>query len=149
MWPSAVSPAVSRTVAIWSLPIRLRSGAPSKVAARSTLVDSARFPDHHRLMAEQRRVIKSADAPGPGGYYSQAIASGDLLFCSGQIAIDAKTGQMVEGGIEAETEQVLTNLKAVLAAAGASLGRGQNDDLLVRFLRFSGHERRLCALLPH
>jgi 2-iminobutanoate/2-iminopropanoate deaminase len=72
-------------------------------------------------MAEQRRVIKSPDAPGPGGFYSQAIASGDLLFCSGQIAIDVKTGQMVEGGIEAETEQVLTNLKAVLAAAGASL----------------------------
>jgi 2-iminobutanoate/2-iminopropanoate deaminase len=72
-------------------------------------------------MAEQRRVIKSSDAPGPGAYYSQAIASGDLLFCSGQIALDAKTGQMVDGGIEAETEQVLTNLRAVLAAAGASL----------------------------
>jgi 2-iminobutanoate/2-iminopropanoate deaminase len=53
--------------------------------------------------------------------YSQAIASGDLLFCSGQIAIDPQTGQMVEGGIEAETERVLENLKGVLAAAGASL----------------------------
>jgi 2-iminobutanoate/2-iminopropanoate deaminase len=72
-------------------------------------------------MTKPRRVIKSPDAPGPGGYYSQAIASGDLLFCSGQIALDPKTGQMVEGGIEAETEQVLANLKAVLAAAGASL----------------------------
>jgi len=53
--------------------------------------------------------------------YSQAIASGELLFCSGQIAIDPQTGQMVEGGIEAETERVLENLKGVLAAAGASL----------------------------
>lgn len=72
-------------------------------------------------MAKPRRVIKSSDAPGPGGFYSQAIASGDLLFCSGQIALDPKTGQMVEGGIEAETERVLANLTAVLAAAGASL----------------------------
>jgi 2-iminobutanoate/2-iminopropanoate deaminase len=53
--------------------------------------------------------------------YSQAIASGDLLFCSGQIAIDPTSGQMVTGGIEAETRQVLKNLEAVLAAAGASL----------------------------
>jgi 2-iminobutanoate/2-iminopropanoate deaminase len=72
-------------------------------------------------MAQSRRVIQTPDAPGPGGFYSQAIASGDLLFCSGQIAIDAKTGQMVGGGIEVETEQVLANLKAVLAAAGATL----------------------------
>ena len=68
-----------------------------------------------------RRVIQSSDAPAPVAAYSQAIASGELLFCSGQIAIDPKTGQMVTGGIEAETEQVLTNLRAVLAAAGASL----------------------------
>jgi 2-iminobutanoate/2-iminopropanoate deaminase len=68
-----------------------------------------------------RRVITSPDAPAPVAAYSQAIASGDLLFCSGQIAIDPKTGTMVPGGIEAETEQVLANLKAILAAAGASL----------------------------
>ena len=68
-----------------------------------------------------RRVIQSSDAPAPVAAYSQAIASGELLFCSGQIAIDPKTGQMVTGGIEAETEQVLANLRAVLAAAGAGL----------------------------
>lgn len=68
-----------------------------------------------------RRVIQSSDAPAPVAAYSQAIASGELLFCSGQIAIDPKTGQMVTAGIEAETEQVLANLKAVLAAAGATL----------------------------
>lgn len=72
-------------------------------------------------MSASRRVITSLEAPTPGAYYSQAIASGDLLFCSGQIAIDPKTGQMVEGGIEVETERVLQNLTAVLAAAGASL----------------------------
>jgi 2-iminobutanoate/2-iminopropanoate deaminase len=72
-------------------------------------------------MPSPRRVVTSAQAPAPVAAYSQAIASGDLLFCSGQIAIDPQTGQMVPGGIEAETEQVLKNLQAVLAAAGASL----------------------------
>lgn len=72
-------------------------------------------------MLAPRRVIQSPSAPTPAAYYSQAIASGDLLFCSGQIAIDPETGQMVRGGIEAETEQVLKNLEAVLAAAGATL----------------------------
>ncbi len=69
----------------------------------------------------KRSVVTSPDAPAPVAAYSQAIASGDLLFCSGQIPIDPKTGQMVQGGIEAETEQVLANLTAVLAAAGATL----------------------------
>jgi 2-iminobutanoate/2-iminopropanoate deaminase len=69
----------------------------------------------------QRRVITSPDAPAPGVFYSQAIASGDLLFCSGQIALDPATGQLVTGGIEAETQRVLDNLAAVLAAAGARL----------------------------
>jgi 2-iminobutanoate/2-iminopropanoate deaminase len=72
-------------------------------------------------MPAPRRVVQSPGAPTPVAYYSQAIASGDLLFSSGQIAIDPATGQMVQGGIEAETEQVLKNLEAILAAAGASL----------------------------
>ena len=72
-------------------------------------------------MNASRRVIQSPGAPAPVAAYSQAIASGDLLFCCGQIAIDPQTGQMVGGGIEAETERVLENLKAVLAAAGATL----------------------------
>jgi 2-iminobutanoate/2-iminopropanoate deaminase len=72
-------------------------------------------------MSEPRRVITSPDAPAPVAAYSQAIASGGLLFCSGQIAIDPKTGEMVTDGIEAETERVIANLTAVLAAAGATL----------------------------
>lgn len=73
-------------------------------------------------MSAPRRVIQSPNAPAPVASYSQAIASGDLLFCSGQIAIHPATGQMVQGGIEAETEQVLANLQAVLTAAGAGFG---------------------------
>jgi 2-iminobutanoate/2-iminopropanoate deaminase len=72
-------------------------------------------------MSAKRSVVLSPNAPAPVAAYSQAIASGDLLFCSGQIAIDPKTGQMVSGGVEAETTQILANLEAVLAAAGATL----------------------------
>lgn len=72
-------------------------------------------------MSVERRVVASPSAPAPVAAYSQAIASGDLLFCSGQIGIDPSTGSMVAGGIERETQQVLANLEAVLAAAGATL----------------------------
>jgi 2-iminobutanoate/2-iminopropanoate deaminase len=71
-------------------------------------------------MSAKRSVVRSPDAPAPVAAYSQAIASGELLFCSGQIAIDPKTGSMVQGGIAAETEQVLANLEAVLKAGGAT-----------------------------
>ena len=68
-----------------------------------------------------REVIHTADAPAAIGPYSQAIrASGTLVFCSGQIPLDPKTGELVSGTIEAETERVLDNLQAVLTAAGAS-----------------------------
>lgn len=72
-------------------------------------------------MPHLRTVVTSPDAPAPVAAYSQAIACGGFLFCSGQIPLDPKTGDMVAGGIEAQTEQVLKNLAAVLAAAGASL----------------------------
>ncbi len=72
-------------------------------------------------MASSRSVIHSPAAPAPVAAYSQAIRSGDLVFCSGQLGIDPGTGQLVPGGIEAETTQVLANLSAVLAASGAQL----------------------------
>jgi reactive intermediate/imine deaminase len=60
-------------------------------------------------------------APAPVGPYNQAVRAGDLLFCSGQIALDPESGEIVgNGDVEAETRQVLTNLKAVLAAGGSS-----------------------------
>ena len=68
-----------------------------------------------------REAIRTGKAPAAIGPYSQAIRSGGFLFCSGQIPLDPATGKMVEGGIEAQTERVLTNLDAVLAAGGASL----------------------------
>lgn len=64
-------------------------------------------------------AVATQAAPGAIGPYSQAVASGDLVFCSGQIGLDPATGEIVAGGIESETRRVLANLSAVLAAAGA------------------------------
>ena len=59
-------------------------------------------------------------APAAIGPYSQAMKTGNLLYCSGQIGLDPATGHMVANGIAAETRQCLTNLKAVLRAAGST-----------------------------
>lgn len=64
------------------------------------------------------KAISTADAPAAIGPYSQAIHSGDLVFLSGQVPIDPKTGELVGGDIGAQTDRVLDNLAAVLSAAG-------------------------------
>ncbi|TVR66391.1 MAG: RidA family protein [Gemmatimonadales bacterium] len=68
------------------------------------------------------QAVESSDAPEAIGPYSQAIRAGGTLYLAGQIALDPATGEMVEGGIEAETRQVMENLAAVLAAAGMDFG---------------------------
>lgn len=70
-------------------------------------------------------AIASKDAPAAIGPYSQAVRSGDLVFFSGQIPLDPKTGELVKGTIQEETTRVLDNLAAVLAEAGCSF-----DDVL-------------------
>ena len=68
----------------------------------------------------QRSIVSTPDAPKAIGPYSQAVRTGQLVFLSGQIPLDPKTGEMVGGSdIEAQTRQVMSNLGAVLAAAGA------------------------------
>lgn len=64
-----------------------------------------------------RRVIHTEKAPKAVGPYSQAISTGNLLFTAGQVAIDPRTGKLVEGGIKEQTRQVMENLKAILAEA--------------------------------
>ena len=66
-----------------------------------------------------RAAIATDRAPAAIGPYSQAVRAGDFVFTSGQIGLDPATGELVAGGIEAETRQVLENLTAVLEAAGA------------------------------
>jgi 2-iminobutanoate/2-iminopropanoate deaminase len=68
-----------------------------------------------------REIIKSPDAPAAIGPYSQAVRAGDTVYCSGQIPIDPKTGELVTGSIEDQTTQVLDNLGAVLGAAGLTM----------------------------
>jgi 2-iminobutanoate/2-iminopropanoate deaminase len=69
-----------------------------------------------------RTRIATSGAPAALGPYSQAIDTGTLVFCAGQVGIDPATGQMVEGGVEAQTERALRNLGAVLDAAGLGYG---------------------------
>jgi len=66
-----------------------------------------------------RQAISTSSAPAAIGPYSQAIASGDLVFCSGQLGLDPATGELAEG-VEAQAERALRNLAAVLDAAGCS-----------------------------
>jgi len=69
----------------------------------------------------ERQTISAAGAPKAIGPYSHAVSFGPFVYTSGQIGLDPATGVMVEGGVEAETRQVLANLKAVLEAAGSGL----------------------------
>ena len=69
----------------------------------------------------ERRSIATDGAPKAIGPYSQAIRSGDLIFLSGQIPLDPKTGELVRGTIEEEVTRVLDNIRAVLEASGAGL----------------------------
>ena len=69
------------------------------------------------------KQIHTHSAPAAIGPYSQAVAVNGLLLTSGQIAIDPATGEVVTGGIEAQTERICMNLKAVLEEAGTSLKR--------------------------
>jgi len=69
-----------------------------------------------------RQAISTTSAPAAVGPYSQAIVAGDLVFCAGQGAIDAATGEFMHGTVEEETERTLRNLGAVLDAAGVGFG---------------------------
>ena len=70
-----------------------------------------------------KQIVSTTDAPQAIGPYSQAVKAGGLVYASGQIPLDPRTGQFVEGGIREQTEQVLRNLSAVLEAAGTGLDR--------------------------
>ncbi|SFW16070.1 RidA family protein [Cellulophaga fucicola] len=65
-----------------------------------------------------KKIITTVHAPAPIGPYNQAVLTGNTLYISGQIPIDPKTGDLVEGDIKAETKQSMENLKAILTEAG-------------------------------
>ena len=70
------------------------------------------------LIRHMKKIISTDAAPKAVGPYSQAVRSGNLLFCSGQIAIDPVTQEIISGGVQNQTHRVMDNLRAVLEAAG-------------------------------
>jgi 2-iminobutanoate/2-iminopropanoate deaminase len=69
----------------------------------------------------KKTIVATENAPAAVGPYSQAVAGGGLLFCSGQIPLDPNTGELVGGSIADQTRRCMQNLEAVLQAAGTSL----------------------------
>jgi 2-iminobutanoate/2-iminopropanoate deaminase len=69
------------------------------------------------------RVVSTDRAPGAIGPYSQAIVHEGLVYCSGQVALDPKTGQLLEGSVGAQADRALQNLAAVLQAAGSGFDK--------------------------
>jgi 2-iminobutanoate/2-iminopropanoate deaminase len=69
------------------------------------------------------RPIQTTDAPLPAGHYAQAIVHDGVVYVAGQLPIDPRSGQRTVGTIEEQTEQVLRNVAAILAAAGSGLDR--------------------------
>ncbi len=72
-------------------------------------------------MEKLKTIVSTKKAPAAIGPYSQAVCVGEMVFLSGQLAIDPASGNLVEGGIEAQTEQALKNIEAILAEAGLTM----------------------------
>lgn len=70
------------------------------------------------FVSMEKKIIRTDNAPAPIGPYNQAVQFGNMLFVSGQIALDAVSGELVQGDIQTETKKVMENLKAILTAAG-------------------------------
>ena len=77
------------------------------------------------------KTVTTQNAPAPIGPYSQAAITGNTLFISGQVPIDPESGTMVSGDIAAETHQVMKNLKAVLAEAGADFSNVVKSSIFI------------------
>lgn len=69
-----------------------------------------------------KKIIKTNNAPAPIGPYNQAVEAGGFVFVSGQIPLDAVTGEIVTGDIKAETKKVMDNIRAILTEAGLNFG---------------------------
>jgi 2-iminobutanoate/2-iminopropanoate deaminase len=74
-------------------------------------------------VSDSKAAISTQEAPAAIGPYSQAVRIGNFLYTSGQVALDPASGAVVAGGVSEQTTRVVENLKAVLAAAGASLAQ--------------------------
>ncbi len=86
------------------------------------------------LRSEMKKVIHTENAPAAIGPYSQAIVTGDLMFISGQLAIDPATGKLITGSIAEQTERILTNIKAIVTEAGATLANVVKTTIFLKVL---------------
>jgi 2-iminobutanoate/2-iminopropanoate deaminase len=80
----------------------------------------------------EKKIIFTENAPAPIGPYSQAVQAGNMLFVSGQIPLDAATGELVTGNIEDETRKVMENIIAILTAAGFTLGNVVKSSIFIK-----------------
>ncbi len=80
----------------------------------------------------EKKIVVTDKAPKAIGPYSVAVKAGQFVFCSGQGGLDPVTGNVVEGGVEAETRQCFKNLQAVLEAAGSSLKKAVKTTVYLR-----------------
>ena len=83
-----------------------------------------------------KTIYETSAVPAPIGPYSQAVRAGDMLFCSGQVAIMPETGELEMSSIQAETHQVMKNIKALLAEAGAELSQVVKSSIFLSEMRF-------------
>jgi 2-iminobutanoate/2-iminopropanoate deaminase len=83
----------------------------------------------------EKHIVTTPQAPTPIGPYSQGVLKNRLLFISGQIPIDPKTGQVLAPDIEAETKQVMENLKAILLQAGMNFGHVMKTTIYLKDMR--------------
>ena len=105
------------------------------------------------------KVISTQNAPEPAGHYSQAIVHHNIVYVSGQLPIDPKTGEKRTGPIEEQTEQVLKNLSEILKAAGSNLNQVIKTTVYLSdielwsrvdavYARFFGEHRPARAVVP-
>lgn len=83
-----------------------------------------------------KTLIITDEAPEPIGPYSQAIKHANLVFVSGQIAIDPKTGEMVEGGVKEQARRIMENIEAILQAADSSLDKILKTTIYLKSMDF-------------
>jgi len=83
-------------------------------------------------VADSKKPVQSSAAPKALGPYSQAIVANGMVYCAGQIPLDPASGEVVNGGIAEQTEQVLKNLRAVLKAAGSDLDRAVKTTVFLK-----------------
>ena len=79
-----------------------------------------------------KTIIETKNAPAPIGPYNQAVKTGNTLYISGQIPMDAETGELISGNIKQETDQVMKNLEAILKAAGMGFNNVVKTSIFVK-----------------